>query len=140
MAIDRKIPAGTTPVGGIIHQRSPFSVDETVERLSDTIRASGAHFFGLVDHSGEARVVGQELRPTKLLIFGNPTAGTPLMVTSPLIALDLPLKLLVWADDEGTVWITYEEPQWLARRFSIPLAMASRLAAPAVIVSRVTGN
>jgi uncharacterized protein (DUF302 family) len=80
----------------VVHKRSPLSVAETVARLATAIRAAGAKLFLVVDHSGEAQRVGMVLRDTKLLVFGNPVGGTPAMVASPLVALDLPLKVLVW--------------------------------------------
>ncbi len=78
-----------------------------MERLEAILRAKGVALFALVDHSGEAAKVGMKMRPTKLLIFGNPKAGTPLMLAAPSSAIDLPLKILVWEDDQGKVWISY---------------------------------
>src|SRR6266404_1559496 len=86
---------------GIIDTPSSHSVDETVERLKEILLAKGITLFALVDHSGEAEKVGMKMRPTKLLIFGNPNAGTPLMLAAPSVAIDLPLKILIWEDDQG---------------------------------------
>jgi uncharacterized protein (DUF302 family) len=95
---------------GIIDTRSNHSVDETVEKLKGILQAKGVTLFALVDHSGEAEKVGMKMRPTKLLIFGSPKAGTPLMLAAPSIAIDLPLKVLVWEDGLGQVWISHNTP------------------------------
>jgi uncharacterized protein (DUF302 family) len=109
-----------TIANGIVNEPSSHSVDETVERLKAILQASGAVLFGLVDHSGEAEKVGLEMKPTKLLIFGNPKAGTPLMLTSPSTAIDLPLKMLVWEDAAKKVWISYNSPEYLQERHRFP--------------------
>jgi uncharacterized protein (DUF302 family) len=129
-------PAGARPTSGVVHQRSPLSVAETVERLAAAIRAAGATLFFVVDHSGEAQRVGMVLRDTKLLGFGNPVGGTPAMVASPLAALDLPLKVLVWMDDDGAVWMSYLDAGWLAARHGL----ASELAAPLSAVDGLTAQ
>src|SRR6266850_2598983 len=90
--------------GGIIDIPGNHSVDETVEKLKGILQAKGVTLFALIDHSGEAEKVGMKMPRTKLLIFGNPKAGTPLMLAAPSIAIDLPLKILVWEDVERTVW------------------------------------
>lgn len=100
-----------TTSNGIVNELSRHSVDETVGRLKNLLQASGAVLFGLVDHSEEAERVGLEMKPTKLLIFGNPKAGTPLMLASPSTAIDLPLKMLVWEDAAKKVWISYNSPE-----------------------------
>ena len=130
-------PAGTVPVDGIVNTRSPLPLADTVERLSTLIGAAGATLFGVIDQSCEAEQVGLALRDTKLLIFGNPVAGTPLMVASPLSALDLPLKILVWQDDDGAVWMSYLDPAWLAARHGLTGELTAPLAAPAVLTSRI---
>ncbi len=84
--------------------------------------------FALVDHSGEAEKVGMHMRPTKLLIFGNPKGGTPLMLAAPSIAIDLPLKILVWEDDQGKVWVSYNSPEYLAERHSLPQHLVPNIA------------
>jgi uncharacterized protein (DUF302 family) len=91
---------------GIVDIASHHSVDATVERVRDILDARGVRLFALVDHSGEAEKAGMKMRPTKLLIFGSPKAGTPVMVAAPSIAIDLPLKILVWEDADGKVWIS----------------------------------
>lgn len=105
---------------GIVNELSNHSVDDAVERLKAMLQASGAVLFGLVDHSGEAEKVGLEMNPAKLLIFGNPKAGTPLMVASPSTAIDLPLKMLVWKDAANKVWISYNSPEYLQKRHGFP--------------------
>jgi uncharacterized protein (DUF302 family) len=89
------------PTSGVVHKRSPLSVAETVERLATAIQAAGAKLSFVVDHSGEAQRVGMALRDTKVLVFGNPVGGTPTMVASSLVALDFPLKVLVWMMTTG---------------------------------------
>jgi len=130
-------PAGTHPVDGIVSTRSQLSVTDTVERLATLIGAAGATLFGVIDQSAEAEQAGMSLRATKLVIFGNPSAGTPVMAAAPLAALDLPLKILVWEDDGGLVWMTYLDPGWLATRHGLTGPLASTLAAPAALTARV---
>ncbi len=105
---------------GIIDQRSLHSVDETLQRLVSTLHTKGVTIFATVDHSGEAAKVGLEMRPTKLVIFGNPKAGTPLMLASPSIAIDLPLKILIWEDGAGKVWVSYNSAAYLQERHGLP--------------------
>jgi uncharacterized protein (DUF302 family) len=121
---------GTFPgtAEGILNRPSPYSVDETVSRIEAALRARGLALFALVDHSGEAARVGLSMRPTKLLIFGSPAAGTPLMVASPLLALDLPLKALVWQDDTGQVLVSYNTTAYLAMRHHLPDALLPNIA------------
>lgn len=105
---------------GIIDKPSRHSVEETVDRLKNVLRAKGVTLFALVDHSGEAARVGMEMRPTKLAIFGSPRAGTPLMLAAPSVAIDLPLKILVWEDAQAKVWVSYNSPAYLEARHGIP--------------------
>jgi len=104
---------------GLIDIPSSHSVDETVTKLEGILQAKGITLFALVDHSGEAAKAGMKMRPTKLLIFGNPKAGTPVMLAAPSSAIDLPLKILVWEDDQGKVWITYNSPSYLQERHNL---------------------
>src|SRR6266702_3998737 len=104
---------------GIITKRSPRSVDATLERLRSLLESKDIALFALVDHSGEAERVGQRMLNTKLVIFGSPAAGTPLMVASPLSALDLPLKILLWEDDSGATFVSYNSPAYLASRHGL---------------------
>jgi len=110
----------STSSKGIIRKQSNHSVDETVTNIQQILHAKGIALFALVDHSGEAAKAGLQMPPTKLLIFGNPKAGTPLMLASPGIAIDLPLKILVAQDADGKVWLSYNDPAYLADRHSLP--------------------
>src|ERR1700743_2746781 len=101
---------------GIRDVPSNHSVEETVQKLKAMLQAKGVTLFALVDHSGEAEKVGMTMRPTKLLIFGNPKAGTPLMLAAPSAALDLPLKILVWEDSQGKIWLSYNSSAYLQQR------------------------
>ena len=108
------------PGNGILSIRGRHSVEQTVKKLEEALREKGVNLFALIDHSGEAQKAGLEMRPTKLLIFGNPKAGTPVMLASPTIAIDLPLKILVWKDGDGQVWLSYNDAGYLQERHSIP--------------------
>jgi uncharacterized protein (DUF302 family) len=121
-------PASSSGAGGVVTKLSPSSVADTVARLSSMIEAKGLKLFAVVDHSGEAERVGLELRDTKLVIFGSPQAGTPVMLAAPLAALDLPLKVLVWADGDQTK-VSYTAPATLAGRYQLSDELAARLAA-----------
>jgi uncharacterized protein (DUF302 family) len=105
---------------GIVKIPSHHSVDQTVGKLKTILQAKGVMLFALVDHSGEAEKVGLKMPPTKLLIFGNPKGGTPLMLASPSVAIDLPLKILVAEDSQGRVWISYNSPEYLKERHDLP--------------------
>ena len=105
---------------GIVQVRSRHSVAETVTRLEAALEAKGLRVFARIDHSGEAKAVGLKMRPTLLIVFGNAKAGTPLMVAAPTLAIDLPMKALVWEDADGVVWLSYNSPEYLARRHGIP--------------------
>jgi uncharacterized protein (DUF302 family) len=113
---------------GLIDIPSRSSVDETVEKLKEILQAKGITLFALVDHSGEAAKAGMQMRPTKLLIFGNPKGGTPLMLAAPSSAIDLPLKILVWEDVQGKVWVTYNSPSYLQERHNIPPELLPNIA------------
>jgi uncharacterized protein (DUF302 family) len=104
---------------GIVSLPSNHSVDETVENLKGLLRAKEVTLFALVDHSGEAEKVGMKMPSTKLLIFGSPKAGTPLMLKAPSIAIDLPLKILVSEDEQGKVWVSYNSPEYLEDRHGL---------------------
>src|SRR5438552_1130595 len=106
---------------GLINIPSNHSVDEIVTKLEGILQAKGITLFALVDHSGEAAKAGMKMHPTKLLIFGNPRAGTPVMLAAPSSAIDLPLKILVWEDDQGKVWVTYNSLAYLQERHNLPL-------------------
>jgi uncharacterized protein (DUF302 family) len=110
----------TATNNGIVNKPSKHSVEQTVETLQNILKSKGVAVFALIDHSGEAEKVGLKMRPTKLLIFGNPKAGTPLMLASPSSAIDLPLKMLVWEDAQGKVWVSYNSPEYLRERHGLP--------------------
>jgi len=122
---------------GIIDTPSNHSVDQTVERLKSILKEKGITLFALIDHSGEAEKTGMKMRPTKLFIFGNPKAGTPIMLAAPSIAIDLPLKILIWEDEQQRVWLSYNTPEYLQKRHGVPqdllqnIAIVSGLAAKA---------
>jgi uncharacterized protein (DUF302 family) len=112
---------------GIVTKLSPWSVADTVSRLSAAVTGKGMKVFAVIDHAGEAGAIGLELRETKVVIFGSPQAGTPVMVAAPLAALDLPLKVLVWADGDQTK-VSYTAPGALAARYGLSDGLAGRLA------------
>ena len=114
---------------GLIDIRSSHSVDETVEKLKGILQAKGIALFALVDHSGAAIKAGMKMRPTKLLIFGNPKAGTPVMLAAPSSAIDLPLKILIWEDAQGKVWVTYNSPIYLQERHNLPPELVQNVGA-----------
>lgn len=113
---------------GIVDVPSSHSVEETVEKLKSILQAKGVTLFALVDHSAEAEKVGMKMRPTKLLIFGSPKAGTPLMLAAPSIAIDLPLKILVWEDGQGKVWVSYNSADYLKSRHGLPQELLQNIA------------
>ena len=122
---------------GIVDTLSNHSVEETVERLKGILQTKGVALFALIDHSGEAEKIGMKMRPTQLLIFGNPKSGTPLMLAAPSSAIDLPLKILVWEDANKKVWISYNSLAYLKGRHGLPeelmanIAVVEKLAAQA---------
>jgi uncharacterized protein (DUF302 family) len=130
-------PAGARDTVGVVHRRSPLSVPDTVDRLTAAIGDVGAKLFAVIDQSGEAEEVGLALRDTRLVLFGNPAVGTPLMAAEPVAALDLPLKILVWADDARAVWMTYLSAAWLAERHGLSPDQAKPLAAVEVLTGRI---
>jgi uncharacterized protein (DUF302 family) len=123
------------PGSGIVALPSNHSVDRTVEKLEGILQAKGVKVFALIDHSGEAEKAGMRMQPTKLLIFGNPKMGTPLMLASPSIAIDLPLKILVSEDSEGKVWISYTSPSYLQARHNLPQDLMRNIAVVEVVAA-----
>jgi uncharacterized protein (DUF302 family) len=113
---------------GIVNKRSNHSVSETLDRLNHTLQAKGVTIFAIVDHSGEAEKVGLQMPPTKLVLFGSPQAGTPLMLAAPSVALDLPLKILVSEDSQGKVWVSYNTPEYLKQRHGLPQDLLQNIA------------
>ncbi|MBL3591817.1 MAG: DUF302 domain-containing protein [gamma proteobacterium endosymbiont of Lamellibrachia anaximandri] len=104
---------------GLVNVRSQFGVQKTMDRLEKTVKTAGMHIFARIDHAKGAAKIGKTLRPTQLLIFGSPKAGTPLMKSDQRVGLDLPLKVLVWKDAEGHVWFSYTRPGYMLNRFGI---------------------
>jgi uncharacterized protein (DUF302 family) len=107
------------PAEGLITVRSQHGPEETMNRLGGAVRAKGMTVFAQIDHAAGAEAVGLPLRPTEVLLFGNPRSGTPLMQTSQTTGIDLPLKVLVWQDEGGVTWLSYNDPGWLARRHGL---------------------
>jgi len=124
---------------GIVRKASKHSVDETMSKLQAILKAKDIAVFALIDHSGEAEKVGLEMHPTKLLIFGNPKGGTPLMVAAPTIAIDLPLKILIWEDDKGKVWVSYNDPEYLAERHGLPQNLVQNIAFIDTLAAAIAG-
>src|SRR5579859_544057 len=121
---------------GIIDTPSKHSVDETVERLKGVLQAKGVTVFALVDHSGEAEKAGMKMRPTKLLIFGSPKGGTPVMLAAPSIAIDLPLKVLVWENNQGKTWVSYNSPEYLQKRHGVPNELIKNIAVVGALAAK----
>jgi uncharacterized protein (DUF302 family) len=113
---------------GLVRLHSPYIVSETIARLEGIVSSKGLTVLARIDHSGDATRVGLEMNPTELLIFGSSKAGTPLMVASPTAAIDLPLKALAWSDADGNVWLSYNSPEYLAERHSIPSHLLRNIA------------
>jgi uncharacterized protein (DUF302 family) len=122
---------------GVVSKFTALNVTDAVTKLSELVRARGMMIFAIIDHSGEAKRHGLELRETKVVIFGSPTGGTPIMQASPLAALDLPLKVLVW-DDQGRTTLSYTDPDILARRHGLSNELASRLAGIGPLTDELT--
>ena len=121
---------------GIVTIPSNHSVDETVSKLTGILQSKGVTLFALVDHSGEAEKVGLKMPATKLLIFGSPKAGTPLMQAAPTLAIDLPLKALLWEDNSGKVWLTYNDPAYLQQRHNFPPELLPNIAGVATLLQK----
>jgi uncharacterized protein (DUF302 family) len=121
---------------GIVDKPANHSVDETVEKLKEILQNKGVTLFAMVDHSGDAAKVGMKMPPTKLLIFGSPKAGTPLMLASPSVAIDLPLKILIWEDAQGKVWVSYNSPAYLQVRHRIPAELMQNIAVIEALASK----
>jgi uncharacterized protein (DUF302 family) len=120
--------AGTAHAGSnLVTKPSKYSVSETIDRIERTITAKGMQIFTRIDHGGEAKKAGLAMRPTELLIFGNPKGGTALMVARPTAAIDLPMKALAWEDPDGKVWLTYNAPELFQERHDVPPELTSRL-------------
>ena len=123
-----------TPDNGMQHLSSPYSVPETLRRIESLLQEKGLAIFCRVDHSGEAEKAGLKMHPTQLILFGSPKAGTPLMVASPTIAIDLPLKALVWEDAGGKVWVSYNSPEYLQQRHNVPSELVKNISAAGTLL------
>lgn len=128
----------SSPNNGIISKPSSHSVDQTVEKLKRILQAREITVFAVIDHSGEAGKVGLAMKPTKLLIFGNPKAGTPVMLAAPTSAIDLPLKILVWEDTQGKVWLSYNSAVYLRERHGVPEDLLNNISAAEKLVLEAT--
>ena len=122
---------------GMEHLASPYSVEETLVRLQSLLQKLGLKIFCVVDHSGEAEKAGLQMRPTKLVLFGSPKAGTPLMIASPTLAIDLPLKALIWQSDAGKVCVSYNNPEYLKQRHGIPEDLMKNISGVAGLLQKL---
>jgi len=127
---------GSAADKGIVSIPSNHSVDETVDRLKNILQSKGVTLFAVIDHGGEAEKVGMKMPPTKLLIFGSPKAGTPLLLAAPSIAIDLPLKILVWQDAQGKVWLSYNSPEYLKDRHGLPADLLPNIAVVQMLAAK----
>jgi uncharacterized protein (DUF302 family) len=120
---------------GLVNVASRYSVDETVQKLQSAFLGKGMQVFAVIDHSGEAQKVGLKMPPTKVVIFGSPKGGTPLMVAAPSLAIDLPLKALVAEDAAGKVWVTYNDPEYLRARHGVPPELIKNLVGAGAVIA-----
>src|SRR3982074_338829 len=121
---------------GMIDVPSPYSVPGTLARLESILKERGLQVFARVDHSGEAEKAGMKMRPTQLLIFGSPKGGTPLMVAAPTLAIDLPLKALVWEDADAKIRISYNSPEYLQQRHNVPADLVKNIAGVGALIEK----
>jgi uncharacterized protein (DUF302 family) len=121
------VPSTPPSAEGVVTKPGGHSVDDTVARLTALIDGKGLKLFAVIDHSGEAARAGLTMPATKVVIFGSPAAGTPVMLAAPLVALELPLKVLVWADADGAVAVSYDSPAYLAVRYGLSDELRHRL-------------
>jgi uncharacterized protein (DUF302 family) len=124
------------PTNGLIQVASRYPVDETVQRLRSLLGEKGLQVFTVIDHSGEAAKVGLKMQPTKVVIFGSPKGGTPLMVAAPTLAIDLPLKALVAEDENGKVWVSYNSPEYLQQRHGVPEDLIKNIAGAGALIAK----
>ena len=121
---------------GLILVPSRYSVEETLKRLEAVFVEKGLKVFALIDHSGEAEKVGLKMRPTKVLMFGSPKAGTPLMLAAPTLAIDLPLKALIAEDEQGKASVAYNDPEYLQQRHGVPQELIKNLAGAGALIAK----
>ena len=127
------------PDNGMVHLNSPYPVAETVARLESLLQAQGLTEFCRIDHSGEAEKAGLTMPPAQVIIFGSPKGGTPLMIASPTLAIDLPLKALIWQDAGGQVRVSYNSPEYLKQRHNIPDSLLKNIAGIGPLLQKVVG-
>ena len=125
-----------TKANGLVEVASRHSVEETVRKLQTILAGKGLEIFAVIDHSGEAEKVGLKMPPTKVVIFGSPKAGTPVMIAAPSLAIDLPLKALVAQDAEGKVSVMYNDPNYLRERHGVPAELMPNLAGAGVLIAQ----
>ena len=130
------LPGAPSSVAGIVSKLSPFAVEETLEHLKAAIHKRNLTLFAQIDHSDLAKGVGLTMQEAHVLIFGNPKGGTPLMIASPLLALDLPLKVLVWQSADGQVWVSTNGVAYLSKRYAIPEERAGNLAVVDAVIEQ----
>ncbi len=124
------------PGNGMVHLDSKYSAQETVERIESAIRSKGLMIFGRFDHSGEAAKAGMKMPFAQVIVFGSPKAGTPLMIAAPTLALDLPLKALVWEDGSGKVRVSYNAPEYLRERHGVPQELIGNIAGAGMLLQK----
>ncbi|HTU42142.1 MAG TPA: DUF302 domain-containing protein [Candidatus Aquilonibacter sp.] len=124
------------PENGLMQVPSPYTVEETLKRLESVLAQRGVQVFARIDHSGEAEKAGLKMPPTKLLIFGNPKGGTPLMLAAPTLAIDLPLKVLVAEDKNGKTQVTYNSPEYLRQRHGVPQDLIKNISIVGALVAQ----
>jgi len=123
---------------GIVTSPSRYSFSETIEKLEALLKEKGVKLFAIIDHSGEAASVGLTMPPTKVIVFGNPKGGTPLMLAAPSTAIDLPLKILVAEDSQGKVWLSWNDPAYLQQRHGFPEELITNIAAAGMLASQLS--
>lgn len=121
---------------GLVRVASHYPFEETMQRLQSMFTEKGLKVFAVIDHSGEAEKVGLKMEPTKVIIFGSPKSGTPLMIAAPSLAIDLPLKALVAQEAEGKVWVTYNDPEYLRERHGFPEELVKNLAGAGALIAK----
>jgi uncharacterized protein (DUF302 family) len=127
------------PENGMVHLTSPYPFAETIKRLESLFQAQGLAIFCRIDHSGEAEKAGLKMPATQVIIFGSPKGGTPLMIASPTLAIDLPLKALIWEDGDSKVWVSYNSPEYLKQRHNIPGEQLKNIAGIGLLLQKVVG-
>jgi uncharacterized protein (DUF302 family) len=121
---------------GLVNIPSKYSVPETLDRLEAIVKKQGLTVFARINFSGDAAKSGLKMKPSQLLIFGNPKAGTPLMIAAPTLAIDLPLKVLAWEDPDGKVWLSYNKPEYLKERHGLPDELVKNISGIKVLVEK----